>query len=175
MKFGRFTPKLHICIERWKYYLPLDIYVSNMGNIKDVNGEQQRVCASDGYLFYKGKKVHRIVLEAWRPVPNYAKLTVDHINHNTRDNSLSNLEWVTAEENNQRALDDSRQNNPQDAGIVYVILNGVKLPMESAQKIILKNKCFTAGAAKVKEIFQKVRGSDKPVEFGGYTIQRCEG
>ena len=33
-------------------------------------------------------------------------LTVDHLNHNKRDNSLSNLEWVSKDENQKRANND---------------------------------------------------------------------
>ena len=39
----------------------------------------------------------------FRPIPNAEDLTVDHLNHNKRDNSLDNLEWVTKEENWDRA------------------------------------------------------------------------
>ena len=42
----------------------------------------------------------------WRPIPNAEELTVDHLNHNKRDNSLNNLEWVTRQENLRRARKD---------------------------------------------------------------------
>jgi hypothetical protein len=42
----------------------------------------------------------------WRPTPNAEHLTVDHLNHNKRDNSLENLEWVSQEENIRRAKAD---------------------------------------------------------------------
>ena len=42
----------------------------------------------------------------WRPIPDAEELTVDHLNHNKRDNSLDNLEWVTKEENWERAVND---------------------------------------------------------------------
>ena len=59
----------------------------------------------------------------WRPIPNAEELTVDHLNHNKRDNSLENLEWVTKEENLRRAAEDlikkdkkknSTNESPQD-------------------------------------------------------------
>ena len=50
--------------------------------------------------------MHRLVLLTWRPIPNAEDLTVDHLNHNKRDNSVNNLEWVTEEENLTRAKND---------------------------------------------------------------------
>lgn len=45
------------------------------------------------------KQVHRIVLENFRPVSNMDKLQVNHIDGDKSNNNLSNLEWVTPEEN----------------------------------------------------------------------------
>ena len=39
----------------------------------------------------------------WRPTANAELLTVDHLDHNKRNNALNNLEWVTLEENQRRA------------------------------------------------------------------------
>ena len=92
IKAGKFIPKIQIGVERWKYYLPLNIYVSNTGKLKDAEGKAINVCASHNYLMYKGRPVHRIVMACWKPVPGYESLTVDHLDHNTRNNSVKNLE-----------------------------------------------------------------------------------
>ena len=42
----------------------------------------------------------------WKPIPDAENLTVDHLNHNKRDNSVANLEWVTFTENQTRASRD---------------------------------------------------------------------
>jgi hypothetical protein len=49
---------------------------------------------------------HRVVMLTWRPTANAENLTVDHLDHNKRNNSLDNLEWVSEEENLRRAKAD---------------------------------------------------------------------
>ncbi|ALA06963.1 HNH endonuclease [Lactococcus phage GE1] len=59
----------------------------------------------DGYkvisINNKNKKVHRVVLEAFKGV---SSLTADHIDRNKSNNKLDNLEYVTQKENSKRAL-----------------------------------------------------------------------
>lgn len=62
-----------------------------------------------GYLIvdlYEGNKskkvpIHRLVAEAFIPNPD-RKATVDHIDGNRKNNSISNLRWATYSENNSR-------------------------------------------------------------------------
>ena len=35
----------------------------------------------------------------WKPIPNAESLTVDHLDHNKRNNSVENLEWITSSDN----------------------------------------------------------------------------
>lgn len=46
---------------------------------------------------------HRLVLMAFSPIKGMENLTVDHIDGNPANNNLSNLRWMTAEENLARA------------------------------------------------------------------------
>lgn len=46
----------------------------------------------------KRKYIHRLVAEAFIPNPEN-KLEINHINENTRDNRVDNLEWATRQEN----------------------------------------------------------------------------
>ena len=48
--------------------------------------------------------IHRAVLETFNPVKDMDNLQVNHKDGNKRNNILSNLEWVTREENMQHAM-----------------------------------------------------------------------
>ena len=102
MKF--IFPQLIFNIEKWKWNEEYQVYVSTLGHFKDKNKKNLPVLVKNsGYLNVRTpvgiKSCHRLVLLTWRPIPNAEELTVDHLNHNKRDNSLNNLEWVTSSEN----------------------------------------------------------------------------
>ena len=104
-------PKPIIFIERWKYSKVYGIYVSNRGNFRDKNKQVIKpMVGSNGYLSvqlkYGTELAHRIVAAVWLPCEDMYHLTVDHLDHNKRNNSVSNLEWVTEKENLQRAQAD---------------------------------------------------------------------
>lgn len=104
-----------ICrIERWKYNKDYNVFVSSEGRLRDKNKNEIFPKISHNYLFYYSSKenkprripVHRLVMITFKPIDNYKEMTVDHLNHNTRDNRLINLEWVTDEENQIRSKRD---------------------------------------------------------------------
>lgn len=104
-------PTFHFSIERWKYNKDFGVYVSTFGNVKNKNKETQKILMNkNGYLCVATDfgfiNIHRLVLVTFYPVMNMDKLTVDHKDHNKRNNKLYNLEWVTEEENLQRANED---------------------------------------------------------------------
>ena len=114
-KFILPTFKLHI--EKWKWNKEYRIYVSNFGHFKDEHKRPLPVkVATSGYLMVKTacglKLAHRIVMFTWVPIPGAEDLTVDHLDHNKRNNSVDNLEWVTLEENQRRAKKDLCQDCP---------------------------------------------------------------
>ena len=55
----------------------------------------------------KTKSLHRIVAEAWIENP-FSKETVNHINCDKADNRVSNLEWMSNEENIKHAIENGR-------------------------------------------------------------------
>ena len=180
IKFLR--PQIHFGIEKWKYCMALDIYVSSLGRIKDKNGVLQTVGVKDNYLVYKGKLVHRLVMQTFNPVPNYANLTVDHLNHNTRDNSLKNLEWVTKEENTKRAKEDQAAHavsasSAESTPVTKVFMNGVKVEFDIAKALMLADKSLSSNPKGVLETFEKVKKAANPtvsIKFGNYVLRKCE-
>ena len=107
-------PKLHIELERWKWNDTYGIWVSTFGNFKTDKKKDMKVRTNEsGYLGVKSYKTgkfilaHRLVMLTWRPIADVDSMTVDHLDHNKRNNRLSNLEWVTYEENQRRAAEDN--------------------------------------------------------------------
>lgn len=107
MKFRLPTIKL----ERWKYNSKYEVWVSSFGRVQSKNGEDKKIFVNQsGYCMVKIDNhlhsVHRLVLETWRPINKSLELTIDHLDHNKRNNALSNLEWVSMQENQRRAFND---------------------------------------------------------------------
>lgn len=114
MKF--IMPRFLVNIERWKWNDEYRIYVSNTGRFKDAYKKDLPIkmnntgyCAIRTYVGYKA--AHRLVLMTWRPTRDMESLTVDHLDHNKRNNTLSNLEWVTYKENQNRSYIDQVSND----------------------------------------------------------------
>ena len=96
--------------EHWRptYIFPNDYLASDEGKVysKRANKMLRPGCDKDGYLTHilcvNGKrhttKVHRLVAIAFIPNPDN-KPAIDHINENKQDNRVSNLKWVTNQEN----------------------------------------------------------------------------
>ena len=107
-------PTIKLNIERLKYNPTFELYVSNMGHIRNKSkADIAPKIMQDGYVVVyvygslnRYMLLHRVVMLTWKPTPEAEKLTVDHLDHNKRNNALSNLEWVTQKENFRRAEED---------------------------------------------------------------------
>lgn len=107
-------PTIKFNIERWKYNPTFELYVSNMGHIRNKSkADIAPKIMENGYVvvYVYGSLncymlLHRVVMLTWKPTPEAENLTVDHLDHNKRNNALSNLEWVTKQENLRRARED---------------------------------------------------------------------
>jgi hypothetical protein len=127
-------PTIKFSLERWKWNKTYEVWVSTEGNVRDKKRNSLTPKMDQhGYLclWFKGKgfiSMHRLVLLTWRPKKDANTLTVDHLNHNKRDNSLRNLEWVTLRENQERAKNDliTSTIEPEEPSVT---LNGVRLTL----------------------------------------------
>ena len=104
-------PKLCLKVEKWKWNKEYRVYVSNFGQFKNEHKQPLPIkVANNGYCMVSTaaglKLAHRVVMLTWMPIPNAEELTVDHLDHNKRNNAVDNLEWVTKEENWKRAIED---------------------------------------------------------------------
>lgn len=111
--FKFILPRFLFKVERWKWNPDYRIYVSNMGHFKNEHKQDLpiKINQKTGYCGvvvpnYGFRNVHRMVMLTWRPIPDAENLTIDHLDHNKRNNSVTNLEWVSKEENTTRALED---------------------------------------------------------------------
>lgn len=163
-------PTISLRVERWKFNSDYGIYVSTLGNFKDRHKRRLPIKINKGYCYVQTetagfKAAHRVVMLTWKPIPDAESLTVDHKNHNKRDNSLGNLEWVTKEENLRRASEDELKNivTIEDNGNVYLIENDklkkatIKAKQEKRRTTILGYSINGEGCYSKEEVIQRLQ------------------
>lgn len=143
MKF--IFPQLIFNIEKWKWNEEYQVYVSTLGHFKNKNKKNLPVLVKNsGYLNVRTpvgiKSCHRLVLLTWRPIPNAEDLTVDHLNHNKRDNSLNNLEWVTLQENLRRARKDYYNESEHSLSLPVKMEDKKFLNLDEAVEYLIKKE-----------------------------------
>ena len=129
--FRMMNIRLFCSVEQWREIPGYPNYhVSNLGNVKNIrfnkirtiNRQQTRpqlsLCRNSKEQFFY---LSRLVLMAFRPVELSRNLQANHKDGNPRNNALSNLEWVTPQEN-----------------IIHSYRAGV--PMGRRTPVILKNE-----------------------------------
>ena len=153
-------PKITLRIERWKFNKEYGVYVSTLGNFKNKDKEDIRIKINNkGYCLvrtpaYKNRILaHRLVMLTWRPTAEAENLTVDHLDHNKRNNSVANLEWVTQEENLRRAREDfdreivepKVQKTPKTKVITGIRINNEIAPIDVEVIYNIMNKIYYKG------------------------------
>ena len=166
-------------MERWKWNNEYGIWVSTFGNFKTDKKKNLKVktTGAGGYLCVKSYKAekyilaHRLVMMTWRPRSDVSSMTVDHLDHNKRNNRLSNLEWVTEEENRRRAAEDNISKPKKQTNKIkfvptaytlehfYLCCNGLYFtaPQEVLNYMRTQNTCVSGSAqhlANITKIFQ---------------------
>lgn len=77
------------------------MYVSNLGNLKTASGKViYPKVGEGGYMvisncYGKWTGVLRLVMSTFKPISNEDTMTVDHLDHNKRNNKLSKMERRT--------------------------------------------------------------------------------
>lgn len=120
-------------IEEWKDIEGYEgLYqVSNLGNVKSLprkgtkGGLLKPVIKWGGYygvaLSKDGRtkwfRIHRLVLQTFKPISNPENFEGDHINRNRLDNRLENLQWLTHTENTRK--DCSKRIHCIETGHIY--------------------------------------------------------
>jgi len=105
-----------------------DYFVGVDGIYSEMRGRMKKLKSSinnTGYyrvrLCKYGKKyhksVHRLIAQTFIPNPDNLP-QVDHINHNTQDNRLENLRWVTHSDN-ERNRSMSKNNTSGEQGVSF--------------------------------------------------------
>lgn len=162
-------PILKISFERWRFNKEYEVYVSTYGRIRNKDKSDYEIKTGEGYCWYYSEErkkqnkdylipIHRLVMLTWRPIESTTRMTVDHKDHNKRNNHLSNLAWLTPEENVQKGLDDS---------IVFSPKVGVMLSTEFQKlKEEKKQKQLNSPTPTIKRILVTVKGECGPYKTG---------
>lgn len=109
--FRFICPRFIFKVEKWKWNKEFRLYVSNTGHFRDEHKQPKPIkMGSNGYIYVKTRNgyqtAHRLVMKTWKPTEDMENLTVDHLDHNKRNNAVDNLEWVTQAVNRDRARKD---------------------------------------------------------------------
>ena len=109
--FRFICPRFIFKVEKWKWNKEFRLYVSNTGHFRDEHKQPKSIkMSSNGYIYVKTRNgyqtAHRLVMKTWKPTEDMENLTVDHLDHNKRNNAVDNLEWVTQAVNRDRARKD---------------------------------------------------------------------
>lgn len=164
-------PTIILRIERWKFNKDFGVYVSSQGNFKDRQRRRLPIRVNqNGYCMVKTEcglvLAHRLVMFTWKPIPNAESLTVDHLNHNKRDNSVENLEWVTREENQLRAKNDFvRVEGSKDKNV-----SNLTLATHCRFKNLSKGIEFEDGFAAAKWAYEETKATNVTVNNGARNL-----
>lgn len=103
-----------------------------MKTCKDVGGYDFIGLWKDGKK--KNHKIHRLVLENFKPVESMVTLDCNHIDENKDNNCLDNLEWLTRKENLNYGTHNKKISEAHSLGILCVELNERFDSIQSAAK-----------------------------------------
>lgn len=109
----------------------------NISEYTDKDG-YKKVRLSNGDGKRKVFSVHRLILETFSPKENSHLLQVNHIDGDKANNSISNLEWVSAQENIQHAFKIGLRKNIENNNPAPHSLNSIQVK-EIIQLLLARN------------------------------------
>lgn len=111
----------------------------------------------------KSKFVHRLVAQAFIPNPEN-KPQVNHIDEDKTNNMVSNLEWMTAKENNNHGTRNERSSRKQSIPII-----AINLKTGESRKFYGTNECARQLSLDSGNICKVLKGRLK--QFKGYVFK----
>ena len=111
---------------------------------------------------FKHHRVHRLIMEHYRPVESMILLDVNHKDGNKINNAIDNLEWASRSQNIQHAhdtgLNKSRNSQKQKAAASKTFIKRRKLTFAQAQEV---RKLYSNGKnqRQISEIYKVNRAT----------------
>ena len=167
-----FFPSNKLDIERWRFNEQAQLYVSNKGRVRRKNGTliEFKVRRDNGYISVYTKEsgfwsVHQLVAQTWIPNSDPTKNTVDHLDHNKRNNRVENLEWCTVTENRARAERDLCYNPDEADRLINKYNHENTLLKKEVAKLKSENTKMMVSLTKNNETVEQMTAnmSDTPI------------